>query len=66
MRLLAQLAQQGTITGEQAGLIRAAVSTQALSVPMPDTVKNALRARLLKVMLAESARQAEAQTGNDT
>jgi len=36
----------------------AAVSQQALSLPLPEELKNALRAKILKCMLMETARKA--------
>lgn len=45
------LAENGAVTKEQALLLSAAVSPQALSVPVPETVKETLRARILKTML---------------
>lgn len=57
VRLLGQLARQQVITLQEAEIMRAAVSSQALAVPVPDQLKDALRARCLKSMLTAVARQ---------
>ena len=57
LRLIAQLEQNGAVTGEGAALMRAGVSGQALGVPVPDQLKDALRARILKTMLITIARR---------
>ena len=51
MRLLTSLRNQGALTEEDAGLMAAAVSGRALSVPVSAEVKGAMRARILKSML---------------
>lgn len=56
-KLIAQLCQSGLITGEEMGIMQAAISSQALGVPMPDAMKDALRARVMKAMLTAIARQ---------
>ena len=56
-RIVSQLEDEELITEAEAGLIRAAVSDSALSVPMPEAVKNAVRARCFKAMLTSVARQ---------
>ena len=56
-RLIGQLAEQKVITTEEGEIMRAAVSAQALSIPIPDQMKDALRARSLKTMLTAVARQ---------
>lgn len=56
-RLIGQLAQQQLITLPEAEIMRAAVSSQALAVPLPEQIKDALRARTLKSMLTAVARQ---------
>ena len=56
-RLLGQLAQQQVITVQEAEIMRAAIGSQALAVPMPDSMKDALRARCMKSMLTAVARQ---------
>ena len=57
VRLLGQLVQRGALTPEDAGLIRAGISGQALAVPVPEGVKDTLRARTLKCMLNEIIRR---------
>lgn len=57
VRLLGQLAQQKVITVHEAEIMRAAISSQALAIPVPDPMKDALRARSLKSMLTAVARQ---------
>lgn len=56
-RLIGQIAQQQLVTPGEAEVMRAAVSAQALAVPMPESMKDALRARTLKAMLTAVARQ---------
>ena len=57
LRLIGQLEEQQMLSCEQAGVMRAAVSASAMSVPLPDTIKDALRARSLKTMLTAVIRQ---------
>ena len=48
----------GDAIGEQeAALMRAAMSAQALAIPIPDSMKDAQRARIFKAMLTSIARQ---------
>lgn len=56
-RLIGQLMQQQLITGAEAEIMRAATSAQATAVPLPEPIKDALRARSLKAMLIAVARQ---------
>ena len=49
--LCSQLAERGFISKEDALLMIAATSVAALSVPVPETVKDALRSRILRSML---------------
>lgn len=56
-RLIGQIAQQQLVTPGEAEVMRAAVSAQALAVPMPESMKDALCARTLKAMLTAVARQ---------
>ena len=49
--LCAQLAERKVVSLEDARLMAAAVSPQALSAPMPEAVKDVLRAKILKCML---------------
>ncbi len=57
VRLIHQLVEQGLVTLAEGEIMRSAISAQAMSVPIPDTLKNALRARSLKTMLMTIARQ---------
>lgn len=57
VRLIGQLVQQQAISLEEGEIMRAAVSKSALAVPIPDAMKDALRARSLKTMLTAVARQ---------
>lgn len=56
-RLIGQLVEQQVISLEEGEIMRAAVSRSALAVPIPDTMKDALRARSLRSMLTAVARQ---------
>ena len=62
-RLIGQLAGQAVITPQEADIMRAAVSGQTMAIPVPDQMKDALRARCLKNMLTAVARQNRAQPG---
>ena len=62
-RLIGQLAEQQVITAQEADIMRAAVSGQTMAIPVPDQMKDALRARCLKNMLTAVARQHRAQPG---
>ena len=44
VRLIHQLTEQGLISAAEGEIMRAAVSAQAMSVPIPDSLKAALRA----------------------
>ena len=50
-RLISQMKEQGIISAAEASVMASAVSTRAMSVPIPDPLKNALRARMMKSML---------------
>lgn len=50
-RLISQLKEQRIVTEDEAALMAAAVSGRALGVPVPDALKNAMRARMMKSML---------------
>ena len=58
--LCAQLAERKVVPLEQAQLMAAAVSPQALSAPAPEAVKDAMRAKILKYMLLTIAQQKNA------
>lgn len=49
--LCLHLAEKGIITPDDANLMAAATSSEALSVPMPEAVKDAVRSRILRSML---------------
>jgi len=55
--LCLQMAEQGRISKKAAELIYAAISPEALSVPVPEAIKSAIRARTLRSMLLSLARQ---------
>lgn len=55
--LIQQLCERGAVTKDEAALMTAAVSPQALGLPVTAEMKNALRARILKQMLMEVARK---------
>ena len=55
--LIQQLQEREIVTPAEAALMNAAVSVQALAVPVPASVKDALRAKILKSMLMETARK---------
>lgn len=58
--LCAQLAERKVVSLEDARLMAAAVSPQALSAPMPEAVKDVLRAKILKCMLLTVTQQKKA------
>ena len=62
-RLIQQLVDQGLVRIEEGEIMRAAVSAQAMAIPIPDNMKEALRARTLKTMLMTIARQNRDQGG---
>jgi len=55
--LIQQLFEREIITREEAVLMNAAISQQALSLPIPEDLKSALRAKILKSMLMEIAQK---------
>ena len=62
--LCAQLAERKVVTPQEANLMAAAVSPQALSAPMPEAMKDALRAKIMKCMLLSVMQQRSKQTAN--
>ena len=50
LRLISQLKEQRIVTADEASLMASAISTRALGIPVPDVLKGALRARLMKSM----------------
>ena len=57
VRRIHQLVDQGLVSLAEGEIMRSAVSAQAMSIPIPDSLKEALRARTLKTMLMTIARQ---------
>lgn len=57
VRLIGQLVERKIISGSEGDIMRAAVSSAALAIPVPDAMKDALRARSLKSMLTAVARK---------
>jgi len=55
--LIQQLCEREMITPGEAAVMNAALSAQALSLPLSTDTKNALRARILRSMLMETARK---------
>ena len=51
IRLISQLKEQRIVTADEGALMASAVSSRALGIPVPDAMKNALRARMMKNML---------------
>ena len=51
LRLISQLKEQRIVTADEAALMASALSTRALSVPVPDALKSAMRAKMMKSML---------------
>ena len=51
VRLISQLKEQRIVTADEASLMASAISSRALGIPVPDTLKGALRARIMKSML---------------
>ena len=56
-RLIGQLVEQKVISPEVGGVMRSAISASSLSIPIPDQLKDAIRARTMKTMLTNIARQ---------
>ena len=59
LRLISQLKEQMIVTADEAALMAGAVSTRALSVPVPDALKDAMRAKMMKSMLMSIAARSE-------
>ena len=57
VRLIGQLVERKIITPSEGDIMRAAISSAALAIPVPDAMKDALRARSLKSMLTAVARK---------
>ena len=58
-RLISQLKEKKLVSGEAADVMAAAVSTRALAVPIPEALKDAMRARMMKSMLISIAARNE-------
>lgn len=58
--LCRQMAESGLVSGEDAALMAAAVSPAAFSVPVPEGVKDALRAKVMRAMLLSIAQRQHA------
>lgn len=56
--LCLQLAEQGTISLEEAELMVSAVKPEAMVVPIPSHLKDAIRAKILRSMLLSIAQRA--------
>ena len=59
--LVQQLRERELVTNGEAAMMNAALSPQALSLPLSAEMKDALRARILKNMLLEVARKGKGQ-----
>ena len=59
--LVQQLRESELVTDGEAAMMNAALSPQALSLPLSAEMKDALRARILKNMLLEVARKGKCQ-----
>ena len=59
--LVQQLLERELVTEGEAAMMNAALSPQALSLPLSAEMKDALRARILKNMLLEVARKGKGQ-----
>ena len=55
LRMSSQLKDQGLIAGAEASVVAAAIRAKAMAVPIPEALKNALRARTMKSMLTTIA-----------
>ena len=64
LRLISQLKEQRIVTADEAALMASAVSTRALSVPVPDSLQNAMRAKMMKSMLMTIASRNRNQIQN--
>ena len=58
-RLIVQLTERGVITCSQAKMMSYALSAQALSVPVPNQIKDSLRAKIMRNMLLAAAQLGE-------
>ena len=51
IRLISQLKEQRIVTADEAALMASSISSRALAVPVPDALKYAMRAKMMKSML---------------
>ena len=51
IRLISQLKEQRIVTADEAALMASSISSRALAVPVPDALKNAMRAKMMNSML---------------
>lgn len=58
--LLRQLVEREELTRGEAGIMYAALTPQALSIPIPEAMKDNMRAKILRSMLLQAARKAMA------
>lgn len=58
-RLIMQLTERGVISLSQAKMMNYALSAQALSVPIPNSLKDSLRAKIMRSMLLAAAQEKE-------
>ena len=63
LRLISQLKEQRIVTADEAALMASAISSRALGIPVPDTLKGALRARMMKSMLMTVAARNRSGSG---
>ncbi len=57
--LCMKLAEQGLIEEDEAHLMFAALSPQTISVPVPESLKDALRAKILRSMILSIVRRSQ-------
>jgi len=55
LRLISQLKEQRIVAEGEAALMASVLSARAMAVPIPDALKDALRARMMKSMLTSLA-----------
>lgn len=54
-RLLMQLREHRIVTDSEAEIMTSAISAQAMALPLPESIKDAIRARIMKAMLRKVA-----------
>ena len=64
IRLISQLKEQRIVTADEAALMASSISSRALAVPVPDALKNAMRAKMMKSMLMTIASRNRNQIQN--